>query len=72
MALDCAFTTLGLGDICSLPQVGNLASVRVVLRLGLRHERDIALPATDRPGRGLVVTSLYVITATEWLGRDAS
>lgn len=68
-ALDEAFSTLGLDEVCSLPQVDNPASVRVAERLGLRHERDVELPANGR--RGAVVAAVYTIAADEWRSRRA-
>jgi RimJ/RimL family protein N-acetyltransferase len=66
-ALDDAFAVLGLDRVCSLPQVDNLASVRVAERLGLHFERTLEIPADDR--RGAVVGSLFWISRDEWLGR---
>ena len=66
-ALDQAFSTLGLDDVCSLPQTDNVASVRVAERLGMRHEHDVDLPATDR--RGAVTAAVFRITAAEWAAR---
>jgi RimJ/RimL family protein N-acetyltransferase len=65
-ALDQAFTTLALGELCSLPQVDNPASCRVADRLGLRRGREIPLPANER--RGEVVAVLYEIDRDSWLG----
>lgn len=66
-ALDEAFATLGLGEVCSLPQADNQASVRVARRLGLRCDRQVDLPATDR--RGSVIASVFTITAAQWRAR---
>lgn len=66
-ALDEAFTTLGLEEVCSLPQVDNPASCRVADRLGLRRGREIPLPATER--RGEVVAALYAIDRAAWIQR---
>jgi RimJ/RimL family protein N-acetyltransferase len=66
-ALDEAFSTLGLDEVCSLPQSGNPPSVRVAERLGLRPVRTLTLPATDR--RGAVEAVLFSVTAAEWRGR---
>jgi len=63
-ALDQSFGPLGLDRVCSLPQAENTASVRVAERLGLRHERTLTLPATDR--RGPVNVAEFWIGATEW------
>lgn len=67
-ALDESFTTLGLGDVCSLPQTDNPASVRVAERLGMRLEREVEIPANDR--RDAVTASLFTITNDEWLNRQ--
>jgi RimJ/RimL family protein N-acetyltransferase len=64
-ALDEAFTTLGLEQVCSLPQVDNPPSCRVADRLGLRRGREIALPANER--RGAVTAVLYEIDRDIWL-----
>jgi RimJ/RimL family protein N-acetyltransferase len=70
-ALDEAFTTLGLEEVCSLPQVDNPASCRVADRLGLRRGREVPLPANER--RGEVVAVLYGIDRAGWLrSRDGS
>lgn len=65
-ALDEAFMTLELPEVCSVPQVGNPASSRVCERLGMRFERIVSIPATSRRGRlqGL----LYKTTPVEWFG----
>jgi RimJ/RimL family protein N-acetyltransferase len=64
-ALDEAFTTLGLDEVCSLPQVDNPASCRVADRLGLRRGREVALPANER--RGEVIAVIYGIDRDRWL-----
>src|SRR3954452_12180080 len=69
-ALDEAFTTLGLDDVCSLPQVDNPPSCRVADRLGLRRRREIPLPANER--RGEVVAVLYEVDGDTWLGGRAA
>jgi RimJ/RimL family protein N-acetyltransferase len=66
-ALDESFTTLGLEEVCSLPQSDNLASVRVAERLGLRFDRLVMIPANDQ--RGAVEAACFVITRDEWLAR---
>ena len=62
-----AFTTMGLDDICSLPQATNPASLRVCERIGMRREREVIIPPTDR--RGAVAAILYRMTAAEWRSR---
>jgi RimJ/RimL family protein N-acetyltransferase len=69
-ALDEAFTTLGLDEVCSLPQVDNPASCRVADRLGLRRSREIPLPANER--RGEVVAVLYEGDRDTWFGARAA
>jgi RimJ/RimL family protein N-acetyltransferase len=66
-ALDEGFATLGLEEICSIPQADNPASVRVAERLGMRLEREVDLPATDQ--RGAVTGAIFKITPSEWRGR---
>ena len=66
-ALREGFTTLGLSEICSLPQSANPRSFAVCERLGMTHQRDVLCPATDR--RGQVEARLYVMTNAEWSAR---
>ena len=66
-ALDHAFASLGLDQVCSLPQAANPASVRVAERLGLRAVRTLTLPATER--RSAVEAVLFSVTAAEWRDR---
>ncbi|MDY7099777.1 MAG: GNAT family N-acetyltransferase [Actinomycetota bacterium] len=63
-ALTEGFTTLGLDEIVSVPQDGNPASARVAERIGMRLDRRVVIPATDR--REELVGLLYVMTADEW------
>jgi RimJ/RimL family protein N-acetyltransferase len=67
-ALDEAFTTLRLAQVCSLPQAENPASVRVAERLGMRVLGTVWLPATAQ--RGPVAALHFEITADEWAGRE--
>ena len=69
-ALREGFTTLGLSEICSLPQSANPRSLAVCERLGMSHRRDVLCPATDR--RGEVEARLYVMTNVEWSARFAA
>jgi RimJ/RimL family protein N-acetyltransferase len=62
-----AFTTLGLDEVCSVPQDGNPASARVAERLGMNLARHVAIPANE--GRGAVIGLLYEITRSEWASR---
>jgi RimJ/RimL family protein N-acetyltransferase len=63
-ALDEAFTTLGLGEVCSVPQADNPASVRVAERLGMRLARSVTIPPNER--RGELTALLFEITAADW------
>jgi RimJ/RimL family protein N-acetyltransferase len=63
-ALDQSFGPLGLDRVCSLPQAENTASVRVAERLGMRRERTVELPGTDR--RGPVNVAEFWIDAAGW------
>jgi RimJ/RimL family protein N-acetyltransferase len=64
-ALDEAFTTMGLEQVCSVPQAGNPQSARVAERLGMRFVRSVAIPANER--RGQLTGLLYEVTRSEWL-----
>ncbi len=63
-ALDEAFTTMGLDQVCSVPQADNPPSARVADRLGMRMVRSFAIPAADR--RGAITGLLYEIDRNEW------
>lgn len=63
-----AFETLGLNEVCSVPQTINAASARVAQRIGMQYERTAMLPATDT--RGAVEVDLYWITRPQWLTSD--
>lgn len=63
-ALDEAFSTLGLREVCSLPESSNVASVRVCERLGMRRDRVYPVAAT--PDRDAVDALQYLIAAEEW------
>lgn len=63
-ALREGFTTLGLAEICSLPQTTNPASYRVCERLGMAFQRTVPCPPTDH--RGAVEARMYVMTRSEW------
>ncbi len=65
-ALDEGFNTLGLDEICSVPQSDNPASSRVCDRIGMRLEREVMIPANSR--RGEVTALLYKMTRAEWRG----
>ena len=63
-ALAEGFDTLGLDEICSVPQVDNPASSRVCDRIGMRLEREVTLPANSR--RGDLTAMLYKMTSAQW------
>lgn len=63
-ALDRAFSTLGLSEVCCIVQVDNTASGRVAERLGLRRARSLVIPPDA--SRGAVQATLFVIRAAEW------
>jgi RimJ/RimL family protein N-acetyltransferase len=67
-ALDEAFTTLGLSEVCSVPQAENPASVRVAERLGMRFSRSVAIPA--HAGLEALSAKLFHITTDEWRARQ--
>jgi RimJ/RimL family protein N-acetyltransferase len=58
-ALREGFTTLGLSEICSLPQSANPRSFKMCERIGMTFQRTVYCPATDR--RGGVEVRMYVI-----------
>ena len=63
-ALDHAFDTLGLPEVCSIPQVDNVASVAVGDRIGMRRGEIVTIPANDT--RGALAAQLFWTTPTEW------
>jgi RimJ/RimL family protein N-acetyltransferase len=69
-ALRQGFETLGLDEICSLPQSINPASYRVCERLGMRFAREATLPANER--RGAVSARLYTLARSEWRVQKAT
>lgn len=68
-ALREGFTTLGLSEICSLPQSCNPLSFKLCERIGMTYQRSVECPATDR--RGGVEARMYVMTNAEWAVRAA-
>jgi RimJ/RimL family protein N-acetyltransferase len=66
-ALREGFLTMGLREVCSLPQSDNPPSSRVCERIGMRFDRLIMCPATDR--RGAVEARMYRLAADEWRSR---
>ena len=66
-ALDEAFTTLGLDEVCSVPQADNPASIRVAQRLGMRLERRVGIPGNAQ--RGPLTGCLFTIDRSTWSGR---
>jgi RimJ/RimL family protein N-acetyltransferase len=69
-ALEQAFTTLGLAEVISLPQVANPPSVRVAERLGMQLRRTVTAPAAAK--RGPVQVALMSMTCSEWEPRQRS
>lgn len=69
-ALREGFETLGLAEICSIPQSTNPASYRVCERIGMRLEREVVIPANER--RGAVAARLYKLRRQEWSAGGAS
>jgi RimJ/RimL family protein N-acetyltransferase len=63
-ALQQGFERLGLEEICSIPQTGNAASSQVCERLGMRWDRTVQIPATDK--RGSLAAEFYVMTRRDW------
>jgi RimJ/RimL family protein N-acetyltransferase len=63
-ALEQAFTTLGLAEVLSLPQVDNPPSVRVAERLGMQLRGTTTAPATAK--RGPVHVAVMSITCGQW------
>lgn len=63
-ALHEGFTTLGLTEICSLPQSENPRSFAVCERIGMTFQRTVDCPATDR--RGGVEARMHTMSNTEW------
>lgn len=64
VALEEAFTTLGVAEVCSIVEVDNEASLRVAERAGLRRERTVELGETDQ--RGACHAALFLITRDRW------
>jgi RimJ/RimL family protein N-acetyltransferase len=63
-ALHEGFSTLGLDEICSLPQSTNPRSYAVCERIGMTFEREVECPATDR--RGAVTARMYTSGRADW------
>lgn len=63
-ALQQGFTTLGLAEICSLPQSANPRSFRVCERIGMTFRNTVDCPATDR--RSGVQARMYTMSSDEW------
>jgi len=62
-ALQVGFRELGLDEIVSIYEPDNVASGRVMERLGMKHERDTVHPERGRPLR------VYKIVRDDWQGR---
>ena len=69
-ALDEAFATLGLPVVVSIPQSDNAPSVAVAVRLGMRLDRSVVIPATTR--RGPLDAKLFEITREAWNSDEAT
>jgi RimJ/RimL family protein N-acetyltransferase len=69
-ALAESFDRLGLEEICSVPQADNPVSTRVCDRIGMRFERELAIPANAR--RGELTALLYKMTRAEWRANSAT
>jgi RimJ/RimL family protein N-acetyltransferase len=63
-ALEEGFETLGLKEICSVPQKDNPTSSRVCERIGMTLEREVSIPANAR--RGELTALLYKMTREQW------
>ena len=63
-ALEQGFTTLGLSEICSLPQSANPRSFAVCERIGMTFRKTVDCPATDR--RRGVQARMYTMSCDEW------
>jgi RimJ/RimL family protein N-acetyltransferase len=63
-ALDHAFITLQLPEVCSVPEAGNAASVAVAERIGMRRGEVVTIPGNDR--HGALSGQLFWTTPTEW------
>ena len=69
-ALEGGFTTLGLDEITSIPQVGNASSSRVCEHLDMTLDRVVSISATAR--RGEVEGLLYRLTRDHWSSAEAN
>ena len=63
-ALADAFGTLQLSKVVSLPQTENPSSIRVAERIGMRHDRTVMAPPTDK--RGPVEIAVMTMASDEW------
>ena len=63
-ALRFAILERGLERLVSIVQVGNGASERIMVKLGMRLDRETVAPGTGRPLR------VYAITADEYRAQD--
>jgi RimJ/RimL family protein N-acetyltransferase len=66
-ALREGFETLGLEEICSIPQSINPASYRVCERIGMAFAREVRIPANER--RGELSARLYTLERAKWGSR---
>ncbi len=70
VALRCAFETLALDELLSLPQVDNPRSVRVAERIGMHRQRTTTVPSTDH--RDPIEVAVMAMTREEWGRRRAA
>ena len=63
-ALKEAFTTLGLMEVCSIPQSENPPSAAVCERIGMRLEGKVTIPANDK--RRELTALLYRMSVESW------
>jgi RimJ/RimL family protein N-acetyltransferase len=68
--LDYAFTTLGLCEIVSFTAEGNLASRRVMEKIGLQHDPKDDFNHPKLPGHNLERHVLYRLNRSEYLTRQ--
>ena len=59
------FSSPGLDEVVSIYQPENAASGRVMVRLGMRFDRD-----TRHPTRGVAVRVLPAVTGRQWESQD--
>lgn len=65
-ALDFGFRTRGLERVISIHQIGNLASERIMVKLGMRHDRDLVAGNSGRE------TRVYALTAEQYAAQGVT